>query len=130
MQHDQHRLLTRLDQQEEIALPTMSLDYRFLGDSETRAADDPILVVYENRTRTICVWQVYQKGTIDWAAQEVADITGSICYDHIRISLKSDKESSIIGLKKLISQKRSAPTTLIESPTRESSSNGAMEVRV
>ena len=45
----------------------------------------------------------------------------------MRITLKSDNEPSIVALKKALAIKRQCPTGLIESPVRESKSNGRVE---
>ena len=46
------------------------------------------------------------------------------------VTLKSDGERSITALKNGIAAARDAPTVPVETPARESKSNGAMEVRV
>ena len=71
-----------------------------------------------------------EKWAIPWVVKEVADFISMIGYGHIRVTLKSDGESSIVALKKAIASSRTVPTTLIQTPARESKCNGAMEARV
>ena len=130
MQHDHHRQIHRQDPPEEIAIPCVSMDYCFMGSRDTLAKDNPILVVFDNRTKSLGAWQVYQKGAVDWVGTEVSKWIDSLGYKHCRIAIKSDNENSITALKDLISETRSGPTVPITSPARESKSNGAMEARV
>jgi len=110
-QHDHHRAIVRDDPLEESAIPTISLDYCFLGDEQVRASRNPILVIYDNRSTMIGAWQTKEKGAIPWAVKEVADLISMIGYGHIRVTLKSDGESSIVALKKAIASRRTVPTT-------------------
>ena len=100
-QHDHHQSIQREDALEELAIPTVSLDYCFLGDNEVRAARNPILVVYDNKSKMIGAWQTYEKGAVDWVAKEVATFISMIGYGQIRVTLKSDGEPAIVALKKL-----------------------------
>ena len=61
MQHDHHRMVERQDPPEETAIPCISMDYCFMGNSVTAAKDNPILVVFDNRTKSLGAWQVYRK---------------------------------------------------------------------
>ena len=129
-QHDQHRLVVRQDEPEEMAIPVISLDYCFMGNSRTRAADNPILVAFDNRTNAMAAWQVFQKGAIGWVGQQVKRFIDSLGYGRIRVTIKSDGERSITSLKNMVAAIRDGPTVMVETPARESKSNGAMEVRV
>ena len=129
-QHDHHRTIVRVDEPQEIAIPAISLDYCFMGNSRTRAADNPVLVAFDNRTNAMAAWQVFEKGAIVWVASEVNRFIDMLGYGKVRISIRSDGERSITALKKLIAGFREAPTVSVETPARESKCNGAMEVRV
>ena len=72
MQHDQHRSRGGPESGEEAAIPTISLDYTFMGNEDTKASDNPILVAFDGRTKSIGAWQVYKKGAIEWVGREVA----------------------------------------------------------
>ena len=129
-QHDHHRTVMRQDGPEEIAIPSISLDYCFMGSRHTKASDNPIVVAFDNRTNAMAAWQVFEKGSVIWVAREVNAFIKSLGYDQMRITLKSDGERSITSLKNLVAGMREAPTVSVETPARESKSNGAMEVRV
>ena len=53
MQHDHHREVDRQDPAEEAAIPCISIDYCFMGNGDTQAKDNPILVVFDNRTKAL-----------------------------------------------------------------------------
>ena len=59
-QHDHHRSVERQDPPEETAIPCISMDYCFMGNSFTPAKNNPILVMFDNRTSTLGAWQVYR----------------------------------------------------------------------
>ena len=129
-QHDHHRFVVRMDGPEEIAIPAISLDYCFMGTRNTRAVDNPILVAFDNRTNALAAWQVFEKGAVGWVAGDVARFIGSLGYDKMRVTLKSDGEIPITALQNLVAQTTEAPTVVVETAARESKSNGAMDVRV
>ena len=56
-QHDHHRAIPDPESLREAAIPTISLDYCFMADFETRANRNPVLVKYENRGSMIGAWQ-------------------------------------------------------------------------
>ena len=130
VQHDHHREIIRQDPPEETAIPCISIDDYFMGNSETAAKDNIILVVCDNRTKSLGAWQVYKKGAVDWVGIEVSKWIDSLGYRHQRISIKSDNETSIVALRDLISETRAGPTVPLVAPAKESKSNGAMETRV
>ena len=130
MQHDNHRAVERQDPPEETAIPIISMDYCFMGNSKTAAKDNPIFVDFDNRTQSLGAWQVFKKGAVDWVGIEVSRWIDALGCRHHRIGLKSDNEVSIVILKDLISETKSGPTVPLVGPARESKSNGAMETRV
>ena len=70
-----------------------------MGNSRTLAKDNPILVVYDNRTGALGAWQVYKKGAVDWVGVEVSKWVDALGYKHNRIAIKSDNEHSIVALR-------------------------------
>ena len=48
----------------------------------------------------------------------------------MKVTIKSDQEPAIVSLKQAVAIKRSSETSLIESPVRDSKSNGMAEVAV
>ena len=65
-----------------------------MGNSHTRAVDNPILVAFDNKTNAMAAWQVFQKGAIGWVGGEVERFIKSLGYDKMRVKLKSDGEGS------------------------------------
>ena len=56
----------------------------------------------------------------DWLVSKL-ELSG---YEGAKITLRTDKEPSFIALKKAVAVKRKSETAFIESPVRESKSNG------
>ena len=48
-------------------------------------------------------------------------------YTGMKVTIRSDQEPSLIAFKEALAVKRAAETSLIESPARESKSNGLVE---
>ena len=104
MQHDHHQSIKRQDPPEERAIPCISMDYCFIGSRNTLAKDNPILVVFDNRTGSLGAWQVYKKGAVDWVGIEVSRWIDALGYKFNRIAIKTDGEHSITALRDLISE--------------------------
>ena len=107
---------------------TMSVDYAFKIAEEADDKTAPVLVAYEHKTKSLWVLEVEHKGAdtgvaADWLVEKL-QIAG---YGGVKVTLKSDNEASIIALKTAIAVRRKAETALIESPVRESQSNGHVE---
>lgn len=127
--HDHHRAggeEDRLDKE----IPTVSMDYAFLGDDTVKAEEKPNLVSYDNATDTIHANATKKKGITGWIAKAIGMDLESIGYKGVRICLKSDQEEAIVSVKKAIADWRESPTSMIEAPARESQSNGKMEKAV
>ena len=106
---------------------TVSMDYCFWVAEEVEDDMCPILVAYENVTKAMWVIAVEEKGADHVAVNWLADKLEHYGYSGTRITIKSDQEKSIVACKKGIALKRESPTALIESPVRESKSNGEVE---
>ena len=48
-------------------------------------------------------------------------------YDGVKVTLRSDQEKSLLAFKDAVVMRRKAETSLVESPVRESKSNGLVE---
>ena len=105
----------------------MSLDYFFFGDDKVKADDTPMLCTYDNATDSIHAYVTKKKGVNMWIAKAVGTDLESTGYGGVRVCLKSDQEESVLAVKTAIAERRSAPTSMMESPARESKSNGKME---
>ena len=130
MQHDHHRAVERQDPPEETAIPIISNDDCFMGNSKTAAKDNRIFVDFDNRTQSLGALKEFGTGADDWAGIEVSRWIDALGCRHHRIGLKSDNEVSIVILNDFMSETKSGPTVPLVGPARESKSNGAMETRV
>ena len=121
----QHR---RQAANEEAVGITMSVDYALKiaeGDDEKTA---PVSVANEHKAKSLWVLEVDHKGVdsgiaADWLVEKLQVAS----YGGVKVTLKSDNEASIIALKTAFAVRRKAETALIESPVRESQSNGHVE---
>ena len=79
---------------EESQVPTISIDYCFLGDETTRDTDLPVLVVRDRRTKSVWAHPVPAKGVENpfGAKQLLKDIEST---GYKRVNLKGDQEASI-----------------------------------
>ena len=109
----------------EIDTPTISIDYCFMAPEEREEGTIPILAVYDNKTKAIRALPCAAKGTDEEAVKWLVDIIEEMGYVGEKIVLKSDQEPSILALKRAVAVTRDGQTCPIESPVRESKSNGA-----
>ena len=122
--HDHHKMTGEIPNGE---VPTISLDYCFMGSKSVAAAANPVLIMYDNVTGAMGAYLTGAKGPIDWVVKAVCRDLEVWGYGGCRIAVKSDQEPAIRSLREAISQRRNAPTAIIESPVRESKSNGQVE---
>ena len=127
--HDQHRSGQEVDKLDK-EVPTVSMDYFFFGDDHVKADDNPMLCTYDNATDAIHAYVTRRKGVTMWIAQAVNSDCENTGYGGTRMCIKSDQEESIVAVKTAVSELRKAPTSMIESPVRESKCNGKMEKAV
>ena len=105
---------------------TISLDYCFSGD-EAKEGTPPVLVVWDDGHRAMWALPVETKGAVPWVVAWIVGKLEEAGYSGVKLTLKSDQEPAIVALKKAVALRRKAITALIESPVRESQSNGAIE---
>ena len=101
-QSDHHRKQLAGREQE---VPTISIDYAFLGESG--AQDDklqPMIVMKDRKSGTIKAHLVEEKGVNAYAIKRVGQDIGLLGYK--RIIFKSDNEPAIIALKEAIKKER------------------------
>ena len=108
-------------------VPTISIDYCFMGSSSVAASENPVLVAYDNSTSAVAAYLVGTKGPVEWVVKALCQDLEVWGYGGCRIAIKSDQENAIKSLREAIALRRSAPTAIIESPVRESKSNGQVE---
>ena len=110
---------------------TISLDYCFMNGEDEDEPDAPkILIMYDDHRECLWAIPVEQKGAVEWVVKFIVEKLDNIGYRGVPITIKSDQEPAILALKNAIAARRSGTTTPIDSPVRESQSNGAVEQAV
>ena len=105
----------------------MSIDYCFMGPEDKEEEMMPVLVMHDNKNQSIKALPVQEKGATEITVKWCVSTLEEAGYAGQKVVLKSDQEASIVALKKAIAATREGETVPIESPVRESKSNGAME---
>ena len=130
------------DKQREDGLPTISMDYCFMGskglikaeEGETgggkekdgvEAKDNPIVVIHDSKSGTAFAHAVKKKGRYEGIVKMIVKDLDSLGYN--KIILKRDQESSIEELCMAIKQYWNGEAIPERSPTGESQSNGRVE---
>ena len=86
-----------------------------------------ILVVYDHSKLGLWTLAVDRKGADENVVKWLVEKSEECGYSGIKLTLKSDQEPAMLALKKAMAFRRKAETPLIESPVRESKSNGKIE---
>ena len=130
------------DQEREEGLPTVSLDYCFMGskglikadEGETGegkerdgvdAKDNPIVVIHDSRSGTAFAHAVKKKGRYEGIVKAAVRNLDSLGYN--KVILKRDQESSIEELCSAIKQYWNGEAIPERSPIGESQANGRVE---
>ena len=106
---------------------TVSMDYAYMNSELNVESGPPTLVAHDSSTGAI--WAMLRESKessedlVNWMCQNLKDAG----YAGVRLTLKSDGEPAMVALKTKMAVKRSCETSIIDSPVRESKSNGAME---
>ena len=106
---------------------TVSMDYLFMIPEEEDEGMDAVLILYDSNRKGIWTMSVDKKGATPSSVKWVTDKLEEIGYSGSEVTLKSDQEPAILDLKREVGIKRQRETVMIESPVRESKSNGAVE---
>ena len=104
----------------------VSMDYCFMGDEATEGVP-PILIAWDGGHRALWALPVDHKGADDYVVNWLVKKIEEAGYGGVPITIKTDQEPAIMALKRAVAIRRQAVTTPIESPVRESKSNGAVE---
>lgn len=117
---------------DEHALPTVAIDYAYLGEPPGEDAERscPILVLKSGRDRWVSSEVYPAKGTQhEWCANRLAAELAMVPWD--RFTLKSDQEPAIMMLKaaaaKIVQSATGKAIVMEDSPVGESQSNGLVE---
>jgi hypothetical protein len=96
-------------------------------DQEDEAGLSPVVVGHDRTSESLWAMVVEAKGVNDSSVKWTKERIDESGYLGTRIVFKSDQEESIKALKRAVAIKRQADTTMIESPVRDSKSNGSVE---
>ena len=122
-----HHVLS--DDKERIGV-TISMDHCFGVPEERDGEVPPTLVVYDDDKKAIwayaCENKTTSEGLIAWMMQNLSDAG----YSGLPVTLKSDGDEGMIAIKHNLAVKRKVETPIINSPVRESKSNGAVERKI
>lgn len=111
----------------DVTVPTISIDYMFLGTKNIKAKDRTVLAIFDNRTKAVMALMTHNKGPVEWVMNAAVKFIEELGYGKIAISIKCDGEPAIMAVRDAISKKRVAPTIPLDAPVREAQSNGGME---
>ena len=118
-------------QQEENAVPEILMDYCFVRrEEETETTQTTTILLMKDRySRAIQAWVVEQKGAdLDASRAASRAVDGIRRLGHRgRLIIKTDNEPAILALKEEIMKNLDTGAIPVESPPRESESNGAAE---
>lgn len=127
-QHQRHRPhITDAAVPEEAAIPTISIDYTFVGTRTIKAGRNPHLAIFDNEGGGLKVFRTRKKGVIFWVIKALMGFIATAGFQACRIAIKCDNETSIVAIRNALMRAREAPTVPLNVPVRESKPNGAME---
>ena len=121
----QHRRATEREL-EELGI-TISLCYCFMTADEAEEDMRAIIVLYDHSKKGLWALPVEAKGPQEDVVKWITDKMEESGYAGVPVTLKSDQEPAMVSLKRAIAVRRKAETPMIESPIRESKSNGRIE---
>ena len=124
-QSDHHTSVPK--EAEDLQVPTISMDYMFLGTKHVKAKERTCLTAYDNRTGGIQCFMVRQKGPVEWAVEGIEKFIRDQGYSKNGIAVETDNEVSIMAVREAIMLVRDAPTTPLDTAVKESQGNGGME---
>ena len=111
----------------DVTVPTISIDYMFLGTKNVKAKDRTVLAIFDNRTKAVMALMTHSKGPVEWVMNAAVKFIDELGYGKMASSIKCDGEPAIMAVRDAISKKRAAPTIPLDAPVREAQSNGGME---
>ena len=110
-------------------LPTISIDYHFMSQEEEKANKNPLLVMTDDKLKTIFARAAGEKGVgsdgaLEWLIVAIVAELDAWGYRGQDIVLKCDQENAIEALRKAVSELRSGRSVPEASPKGESKANG------
>ena len=117
------------DEKDKIGV-TISMDHCFGVPEERDGEVPPTLIAYDDDKKAIWAYSCEDKtvsdGLVAWMMQNIS-VAG---YAGLPVTLKSDGDDGMIAIKQSLAVKRKVETPIIDSPVRESKSNGAVENKI
>ena len=104
-----------------------SLDYAFMTAEDVGEDMCPVLIGYDHNSLGVWALAVEQKGVSEPVTKWVSGKIDEAGCSGTQVTIRSDQEEAIVALKKSVAIYRRAETVLLESPVRDSKSNGAAE---
>ena len=110
------------------------MDHRFRGTEDIRpngeavpALEKPFLIMYDTDSEATYCLPVASKAVTDYVVYCVKSVIDELGYREVRIALKSDAAPELQQVREQVRNLRTAPTTPIDVPVKESEINGAVE---
>ena len=97
---------------------TVHMDYAFMVAEEAEEEMQPTLVVFDDDKESFWALGIEQKGVRKGISKYVAGILDQSGYQGKKLTTKSDREPSILALKKSVAAERVRDAVPIGSPVR------------
>ena len=123
--HTRH--LKKNGHKEKSNVPSISLDFIFLGSRDVIARKNAILVMYDNESDAVWAYRTGRKRSPSWLIPAMIQDLNEAGYSKSRQCLRSDQERVIKAIKTDLIRAREADSVPMESPAKESQCNGRME---
>ena len=108
-------------------IPSISMDFIFLGYDNYPAKKNAILIVYDNETDAIWAYRTGRKRAPSWLVPAILQDLAEAGYSKSKLCFRSDQENVVKSIKDQIIAARQADSVPMESPAKESKCNGRME---
>ena len=112
---------------ENSGLVSISLDFIFLGYGKIPAKKNAILVMYDNDSDAVWAYRTGRKRAPNWLIPAMLQDLAEAGYSKSKLCFRSDQENVVKSIKDEIIRERDADSVPMESPVKESKSNGRME---
>ena len=84
------------------AIPTIGMDYWYMGEEDRKAQANPMLIVLDEDDEAIAAGAVGKKGVQEWVVRKIAKELEGWGFGVNVATMKSDGEASIVALKRSI----------------------------
>ncbi len=111
-------------------IPTIGMDYWYMGEEDRRAQANPMLIVFDEDSEGLAAGAVGIKGVQEWVVRKISKEMEGWGYGGNKATMKSDGEASIVAMKRSVKVYLEIKGRLEESPPGEHQSNGKIEVMI